>query len=964
MSLAPTSTSTNPLQSVTPPQVDAPKQQPQTPPPVQVKSDGEARAAQSSLVDTLKTDLKINDLAAKNVLTRDGMSTVLGRASKYANVKDTMMRVTYRMVNRLKPPEADFGSNHKAVIRLADQYETLKKNGASEDQLRPLLLQMKDKLEDMHYKHEARNTLAGRDSDNTPANAHRLKLSEFIQHEIDTLPSSHAGKAQELKQQYQNLSPTTPRSTKEKIASEIIDHINGADPHGKDDALQSLKGVMQKDLARFGKDGIITGAVSRFGVTGELPGKDGGFVKLKHAHTRVQGGMDVVHSEAHQKKIESDPERQMQQSGVNMEIEFFDRSQLKPVKTDERTGLEHAKAQYKKDSQGDDHVLASPAQFPKGHTTPLSEPDATSITKTLTGSDFDGFARDLGKALTENNTGLAQQWAEGLGSVISKEIAGSDKDAQVAFATSNGAKLKEELYQKLASQPGADPALFGTSYKDAPQEIKDFLDATFKAAVTNLPNRQVDADTLTLDGVTYKRVSLLGEGGFGAAYLYEGDRNGVKEKIVVKEPLNTVFRGKNAEARRDAQFNMISQEARAAYLASKNEPDNIVGFRGAVQSAEGHILIAMDFAPNGGVDRAAQKIIDAEKQGLISPQTANLMRITLLKDMAVGLKHLQERLGISHLDLKPGNAFIDAEGNAQLADFGLTDLRGDGTHDKPLADNPVYLAPEVAVGGVWKSRALSETAAGLKELSILADKFTNNAVDEVPEFINKSLLPFLENHETWFGKDPSLSLDYSSIKTRLETIRLLSASPITPRDDAQIESLARDLVNDLKPVFEQHEKVASALSSDYQVTTKADTWALGIAALEIFTGGSLLQADFAAEYQSMLAAYAKGDDSRYDTFDFGSHGEAFVRHGTDGGSGTGAGALGRLLNQMLARNPDDRPSITDILSHSLFNEPGVGSEDVRKLIALVTKPIPDDATPEQIKATQEQIKAASDNLGV
>ena len=76
------------------------------------------------------------------------------------------------------------------------------------------------------------------------------------------------------------------------------------------------------------------------------------------------------------------------------------------------------------------------------------------------------------------------------------------------------------------------------------------------------------------------------------------------------------------------------------------------------------------------------------------------------------------------------------------------------------------------------------------------------------------------------------------------------------------------------------------------------------------------------------------------------------KNGND--QGTGVGALDRILNQMLHPVPGMRPTADSLLSHSLFDQPGIGDKAVRDLIVLLT-----DET-----ATDQQLKDASGKLGV
>ncbi|WP_075089635.1 hypothetical protein [Verrucomicrobium spinosum] len=77
--------------------------------------------------------------------------------------------------------------------------------------------------------------------------------------------------------------------------------------------------------------------------------------------------------------------------------------------------------------------------------------------------------------------------------------------------------------------------------------------------------------------------------------------------------------------------------------------------------------------------------------------------------------------------------------------------------------------------------------------------------------------------------------------------------------------------------------------------------------------------------------------------------------GTDGSGnllGLGVGTLDRLINQMLHPDPQLRPSITDLLQHPLFKEPGIGSPEVRNLIQVLNRP---ESSPEEIRTASLEV---------
>ena len=115
-------------------------------------------------------------------------------------------------------------------------------------------------------------------------------------------------------------------------------------------------------------------------------------------------------------------------------------------------------------------------------------------------------------------------------------------------------------------------------------------------------------------------------------------------------------------------------------------------------------------------------------------------------------------------------------------------------------------------------------------------------------------------------------------------------------------------------VQEQHE---------VSVGGKIDTWALGVSAFNLMTGAELVDTAFEAEVREKLDEFGKNVDNR--------------AIGTDGKVGTfaqstGFGAEDDLINLMLHPDPNQRPTIDQILAHPALQYPGVGSQHARDMI--------------------------------
>ncbi|WP_052630869.1 serine/threonine-protein kinase [Pseudoxanthomonas suwonensis] len=170
----------------------------------------------------------------------------------------------------------------------------------------------------------------------------------------------------------------------------------------------------------------------------------------------------------------------------------------------------------------------------------------------------------------------------------------------------------------------------------------------------------------------YELLERLGAGGMGVVY------RALQKSLDREVALKLLSAGPWASA------DFIERFRREAQSAARLEHPNIVAIHEIGSRDElNYFSMALVRGPN-----LAQLL---ERDGALPAwQAARLMR-TIAEAL-----HYAHRLGVLHLDLKPGNVLIDPQGEPQVADFGLA-RRIDSTlaiDGDEVSGTPSYMAPE------------------------------------------------------------------------------------------------------------------------------------------------------------------------------------------------------------------------------------------------------------------------------
>src|SRR5262245_11862333 len=172
----------------------------------------------------------------------------------------------------------------------------------------------------------------------------------------------------------------------------------------------------------------------------------------------------------------------------------------------------------------------------------------------------------------------------------------------------------------------------------------------------------------------YEVIREIGRGGTALVYLARERSSGTE--VAIK-----LIRAKYIED--DETLARFAREAR--YVGQLNHP-NVVALRSVVELGDLGLALVMDHVRGPTLKQMIQE------SGPLSPLRAEL----ILRDIALALR-AAHTMGIVHRDVKPENIFVDTDGHALLADFGVarsmtseTQLTMSGI----AIGTPAYMAPE------------------------------------------------------------------------------------------------------------------------------------------------------------------------------------------------------------------------------------------------------------------------------
>lgn len=249
-----------------------------------------------------------------------------------------------------------------------------------------------------------------------------------------------------------------------------------------------------------------------------------------------------------------------------------------------------------------------------------------------------------------------------------------------------------------------------------------------------------------LQGGKYIIKQVLGQGGFGITYLAEHNLLGTK--VAIKEFFMKELNN------RDEATSQVSVGSKGSHeLVMKFRDKFIKEARNIASLNHPNIIRIHDVFEENGTAYYVMEYCEGESLNeLLKMHPAGLgeaMAVKYIRQVASALQYIHERK-MNHLDVKPANILLDAQGNAVLIDFGLSkqyDAQGDQTSTTPIGVSHGY-APLEQYTGVSEfspqSDVYSLAATFYKLLTGITPETAGKKQQPLPQSISPSIRVAIE----------------------------------------------------------------------------------------------------------------------------------------------------------------------------------------------------------------------------
>ncbi len=243
----------------------------------------------------------------------------------------------------------------------------------------------------------------------------------------------------------------------------------------------------------------------------------------------------------------------------------------------------------------------------------------------------------------------------------------------------------DELFEQAVALPTEEVDAFCRTACAGDEELYELLrdlvesaeasDETVRQSISKIARDVADDTPLTGESIgPYRLEELIGRGGMGDVYLASRADGAFDKKVAVK-----VLRSGGSGDQLSRQFRRERQ-----LLADLNHP-SIPSLIDAGQLDDGRMYFIGEYVDGVSISEYCDDPALSEKD-----------KLTLLAKVGEALQHAHNNL-VLHLDIKPDNVLVEADGTPRLLDFGIARLF-DEKLEGYRAFTPGYASPEQVRG--------------------------------------------------------------------------------------------------------------------------------------------------------------------------------------------------------------------------------------------------------------------------
>lgn len=511
---------------------------------------------------------------------------------------------------------------------------------------------------------------------------------------------------------------------------------------------------------------------------------------------------------------------------------------------------------------------------------------------------FDSFG-DITNDLKTDPT-QARELGKQLGDAMRKEFIGSNPSNALkdTVAYSDGETLRQDIKAKIVGLINADPGTNDVEEEAVDSLVNEALKSFLSGILTDKavpPTTRLDGtvdpksmsilmDTgksrtmpnITIGGTEYEPKGFYGSGGFADVFEY-AQVGKPDNKIALKVTKDPDLEGLHKpEQRAKLIKGGVDELAQHRAVLGQSGCNEIIGLVGSLRMPDGSVAVAIESAPHGDVFAMSGELQKLVKSNVVTEAEANIVRLTMIKDMVRGLDHMHSKQGEIHFDFKSPNCFIGSDGTVRVADFGTTiEASGKRVGFDPShgVEQPRFLAPEL----VHAKRSVSDISGVVKD-----------------------------------------------------RIKTLLGKMLPKAGDGALTNLGQSVFsNKIQKALNKEQSDRSKLFFD----SKVDIWGLGASASHLFSGRQIgHQHAFNSSVEDDLVNFRakRGNAPLSDPDSNGNpqNGSIALK--------TGDRQIDDLLSKMLMPDPRDRWSTSQLLKHPALNTQGdeVDSKARSLIVAL------------------------------